>query len=116
MAAVVEIAREDRVTGPRGQQCFDIRRVGVALRAGQEARAHPDGICASRYQSGRPLGRPDPAGRDHRHAHGREHGGQQLVKWRRPADMAARLHALSDDEVASSRLRGPALADRADLP
>ena len=30
--------------------------------------------------------------------------------------MAARLHALSDNEVASSRLCGPALASRASLP
>ena len=30
--------------------------------------------------------------------------------------MATCLHALSDNEVASCRLGGPALADRADLP
>ena len=116
MAVVVEITGENGVSGPCCKQCFDIRRVRVAFGAGQKSGSHPDGVRPLGDECGHSLCSPDPAGRNHRHSDGPEYGGQQLVEGDRPPHMASRLHPLSDNEIASSRLGSSALVDRANLP
>ena len=73
MAVVVEKTGENCVGGRCCQQCFDVRRVRVAFRAGKESGAYPDRVRTLCDECGYSFCGSDPAGRNHRHIDGPKH-------------------------------------------
>jgi hypothetical protein len=104
------------VAGSRRDQRRPVVGMGRRLLRQQEPSADPDPLGPGHQRCRDTPRGPDPTGGQHRHGDGVEHLVEKRQNADRAAHVAARLDALSDDEVAAGRLRRDGFLDRADLP